>query len=249
MGSTEILVLALILVWFGSGAVVTLWMRRSGYDLELWLALSLLLGPFSFVFAAERIRHLPRRHAIDIADRADGAFDVLAGIDPSGESVRAVTQALELFGGNVTNLTLVSVLDYDSSGPFSGIGAQSKAYDRLVAVATEIGFQAVELEILYGRPSTELAVFARDAGIELIVVGARGEGMSRALLGSVSSELIGTSEVPVFVGPARPLHLDPQATDTDSSASDDGFNRNLGPSAPDGGADSADDPRRRRSFR
>ena len=220
MGSTEILVLALIVVWFGSGAVVTLWMKRSGYDLKLWLALGSLLGPFSFVFAAERIRDHPRRHTIDAADRREGTLDVLAGIDPSDESVRAVTEALELFGDKVTNLTLVSVLDYDSSGPFSGIGAQSKAYDRLVAVATEIGFQSVELEILYGRPSTELAVFARDAGIELIVIGARGEGMSRALLGSVSSELIGTSEVPVFVGPARPLNLDSHAPVTGSSPSD-----------------------------
>jgi nucleotide-binding universal stress UspA family protein len=40
-----------------------------------------------------------------------------------------------------------------------------------------------------------------EADIEMIVVGARGHGVSEALFGSVTKRLIGGCGIPVFVGP------------------------------------------------
>ncbi len=210
MSSTQVLALVLIVTWLAGGAIVAVLMHRSGHDLRLWLGLGVLLGPFAALFAADRLRHLPRRGAIASDDTRRGGLDLLAGIDDSTESVAAAKVALEL-NRQITSLTLATVLDYDSSGPFSGIDRQARAYGRLVDVADEIGYQPVELKLLFGRPSKEIATFARDAGMELIVVGARGHGMSRALLGSVSSELIGTSTVPIFVGPSN-AHSEEPAT-------------------------------------
>lgn len=54
----------------------------------------------------------------------------------------------------------------------------------------------------YGLPAEAIARPAQEGGFELIIVGARGHGMSKALFGSVTAKLIGGTRVAVFVGPS-----------------------------------------------
>lgn len=202
MFSTEVLVVLLAVTWLAGGLVAAVAMRRSGGDFGLWLAVGILLGPFAGWLALDRLRHLPRRLPVTKAEIHPGPLDILIGIDGSASSVAAARACLAMLGDNLSSLTLVMVLDHESSGAFSGIEVQSEAYARLAEVAEEIGCDPDELKVLFGKPATEMTVFAREAEIELIVVGARGHGLTEAMFGSVTGELIRTSNVPVLVGPA-----------------------------------------------
>jgi nucleotide-binding universal stress UspA family protein len=130
-----------------------------------------------------------------------GPFDALAGIDESEESITAVQTALKLLGETLNSLTLVTALDYEASGSFTGIISQSHAYSRLADVASKLEFEPIEKRLLYGSPAETIARFAQEGGFELIILGARGHGMSKGLFGSVTSKLTGGTLVPVFVGP------------------------------------------------
>lgn len=206
MPSNEVLVLLLVLTWLAGGVFVAVVMGRAGHDFKIWLGVGVLLGPLSGWFALDRLAHVKPRPSLDPSEVHTGQFDVLVGIDGSEDSVKAARSALRLLSDRLTSVTLVTVLDHDSSGSFTRIGPRSEAYDHLVEVAEEIGYEPFEVKLLYGRPATEMAAFAESAGIELIVVGARGHGLSEAVFGSVTADLIGDSKVPVLVGPSDTAH-------------------------------------------
>jgi nucleotide-binding universal stress UspA family protein len=50
-----------------------------------------------------------------------------------------------------------------------------------------------------GRPATTLDTIAAEDGYDLLVVGARGAGLSSVLLGNVASRLAARASVPVLV--------------------------------------------------
>lgn len=190
------------MTWVVIGVVVAFTMRRRGHDFWVWLVLGAVLGPLSVPLAVERARFHPAAfRATDDSQLRSGRFDVLAGIDGSAESVAAVRSALALFGDCVTSLTLASVLDYDTAGTYTGAEHQAEAEAWLSRAATEIGFEPVETTVLFGRADNALAEFAGERGFELVVVGARGHGISEALFGSVTGRLVGGVAVPVLVGP------------------------------------------------
>ena len=202
MDSTQILTVLLIATWLAGGAAVAVVMRRSGHDFGLWLALGMLLGPSTAFFAQERHRLDMRQGIGRIGEIHTDPFDAVAGIDGSEESITAVQAALSLLGETLNSLTLVTALDFEASGSFTGIVSQSHAYSRLADVASKLEFEPIEMRLLYGSPAETIARLAREGGFELIIVGARGHGMSKALFGSVTAKLIGSTGVPVFVGPS-----------------------------------------------
>ena len=58
----------------------------------------------------------------------------------------------------------------------------------------------VETQVLEGNPAVELTKFAKDNGIELIVVGTLGKsGIDRLLLGSVAEKVVRIAPCPVMV--------------------------------------------------
>jgi nucleotide-binding universal stress UspA family protein len=63
-----------------------------------------------------------------------------------------------------------------------------------------------ETELIGGPPAQALAYVARARNADEIVVGARGLGPVRALLGSVSHELLHIADRPVLVIPSAALH-------------------------------------------
>jgi nucleotide-binding universal stress UspA family protein len=214
MDAIWLLIGLLTITWLAGGAAIALIMRRSGHDLRLWLPLGFLLGPLAGLFAQER-HQLDRDHKPPTTGGPrSGRFDAVAGIDGSEESIAAATTALSLFGDRLTSLTLVTVLDYESSGSFTGIVPQSQTYSVLVDVAANLDYEPIELVLLYGAPEKEIARIAVELGVELIICGARGHGMSEALFGSVTEKLIGSSAVPVFVGPRIPLEVPASSTQT-----------------------------------
>lgn len=64
----------------------------------------------------------------------------------------------------------------------------------------------LETELIGGSPAHVIADVARIREADEIVVGARGLSRARALLGSVSSELLHVADRPVVVIPAASVH-------------------------------------------
>jgi len=127
---------------------------------------------------------------------------VLAGFDGSKEAVVALESALGLFGGHVTSLTIASVMSHESVSTAAGLTERSEAQEGLEKVIESLpASTSVTTKLLYGRPDSALAEFARTAGIELIVVGPKRQGVAHAVVGSVARRLAHGCQTPVFVGP------------------------------------------------
>ncbi len=217
MDPNQALIALLIITWVAGGTAIALIMSRHGHDLGLWLPLGILLGPFAAFFAFERHSLDRQRGITSTREMRTGPFDAVAGIDDSEESVMAVEAALSLFGDSLSSLTLATAVDYEASASFTGIEPQSQAYARLARVASELDFDPVEIELLYGSPAETIGRLAQEEGFELIILGARGHGMSEALFGSVTEKLVGGAPVPVFVGPPATAHIHmPPTKDTES---------------------------------
>lgn len=210
MDSAQILIALLVGIWLVGGFVAAVLMKRAGQDFRLWLLLGLLTGPFAALLARPTPAKRRGQPSVHSAYRS-GDCDVLAGIDGSPDSVAAVQSAVRMLGERITSLTLARVLDYDSAGSYTGMAAQSEACKGLSTASGQIAFDPVDIELVYGPPAQALTDYANDHGFELIVVGARGRGMTRALFGSVAREIVERSELPVLVGPAtdptRPSRL------------------------------------------
>jgi nucleotide-binding universal stress UspA family protein len=191
------------IAWVLIGLVVAFVMRRRGHDLYVWMVLGFILGPIAIPVAIERIRFHEKESAgaasTPTPERV--GFDMLAGLDGSEEAANALHSALALFGWDLSNVTLATVLDYDSELSPGAEEARREAGRILEEVAESLDFSPVKTKLLFGKPDRALAEFARSGGFELIVAGARGRGASKRLFGSVTEQPVGDAKVPVFVGP------------------------------------------------
>ncbi|HSJ27188.1 MAG TPA: universal stress protein [Acidimicrobiia bacterium] len=188
--------------WAVTGIVLSVVMRRRGHDLLSWLVLGVILGPRAVPLALERLREHPLRR-VHVPEAESGHCDVLFATDGSEESFQALDDALGLLGPHATSLTVATVLDHDSREGAAGEDARRRAQALLDEVAARTGRDEVRTRILYGRADEALTQYAENAGIEVIVVGARGRGASQTLFGSVTGRLVGASRVPVMVGRRR----------------------------------------------
>lgn len=124
----------------------------------------------------------------------EGPVDVLVGYDGSSESAAAVEAVVELLGPRLGRLTVAAVVSYGDIPELERI-----ARDKLRSLAGRRSSEARRFEILHGHASVALAHRAAEGGYDLIAVGTRGAGLSRAILGSAASELTRDSKVPVLV--------------------------------------------------
>ncbi len=198
------LVALFVVAWAVIGLTTGLWMIRRGHD-RRWVAIALTLGPLFVPIAMERVERRPRLVA-SLADEASlvgptarSGTRVLVGLDGSSESHHALTSALRLLGDGCGVLVLAEVVSYDAteSDEDTSIGAASA---RLAAVAAGVDRQVpVRREVLVGPVGESLRRFAVDHDMDLLVVGRRGRGVSAKLLGSVSTDVVHHSAVPVLV--------------------------------------------------
>ena len=194
------------------GFVLAVVMGRLGHSPFAWGVLGLVLGPIALLLAlvAAREKQAPSQ-LVASGVAGSGPVDVLVGIDGSPESAATTTAALDLLGGRVGRLTLMAVTDIDDSVA----GSREQAHLRRVldgqahsvrawlrehhpSVETEPAV-IPELVLRSGQPAATLDRMAAEDGYGLLVVGARGAGLSRVLLGSVATRLAARANVPVLV--------------------------------------------------
>ena len=182
------------------GASIALLMGRWGYRPFMWLVLAVVLGPLVLPLAANTNRlDRPRVLAqVSASRKATGAVDVLSGIDGSAESEAALRSAIELFGSRIGRLTIGTVVDFDTAAQSPQSEKQQRARGLLRRVADADAPKA-ETVLLSGPPAEVLRRFAAVNAYEVIVIGRRGRGMSKRLLGSVASELAHGGDVPTLI--------------------------------------------------
>jgi nucleotide-binding universal stress UspA family protein len=144
---------------------------------------------------------------------------VVCGVDGSAQSQAALTVAARLADSVDARLVVAHVVEqlhtpYAALGatgpglpappPATVLEAQVRDGERLVKDMTEqAGLGTAERRVVSGVPAHELAKLAEDENAAFIVVGSRGRSaLKAAVLGSVSTTLIGVAHRPVLVIPA-----------------------------------------------
>lgn len=198
---------ALILVaWSLSGLLIALRAMRRGHH-AMWLVLGLVCGPLTWGFwRASQARH-PTAHPqlITAGTSGGGPIHMLVGFDDSDESRAALVTAVDLLDGRLGRLTIATVIDYDTAlEALSQIddAERAAADSRLLEAAALIEGRAgpsPSLVVLAGRPSDALLDYARTSSCSMVVIGGRGRGLSKALLGSTAAALSGGAPVPVLI--------------------------------------------------
>jgi nucleotide-binding universal stress UspA family protein len=207
------LFLALLMATFVCiGLVLAIVMGRLGHSPFAWGLLGLVLGPIALLLALAAARgQQPWSRLVAAGVPGSGPVDVLVGIDGSPESAAATTAALDLLGERVGRLTLVAVAELDDS--VAGREQQERLQGELERQAEAVrvwlrehrqhdqGAPPVvpELVLRSGQPAAVLDRIAAEDGYGLLVVGARGAGLSSVLLGSVATRLAARASVPVLV--------------------------------------------------
>ncbi|MCZ2811678.1 universal stress protein [Modestobacter sp. VKM Ac-2979] len=197
-----------IALWVLAGlAAVVVLLARQGYRHWGWYLMGAVLGPLFIPIAAERARR-----DVAVLERGEGSprnedpdrLTVVVGVDGSAESDQAVREAGRLFAGGGAAFVLVSVLDPDVA-EFPDDPRRRAAHDLLTDRAGWLPEGAV-LEIGCGQPARVLLEIARAEAADVLVLGRRGRGFSRRLLGSVAERLAHEAGVPVVFPPAAAGH-------------------------------------------
>ncbi len=134
--------------------------------------------------------------------------NILIATDGSENNVAAIMEGLRIARACGSNVYAVYVIDDNVLNQASLSDGETPVYDQL----KEEGKRAVErvkalsdginvkAAVLEGKPSREIAGFAADNGVDLLVVGTVGKSDIEALLlGSVADALIRTAQCPVLV--------------------------------------------------
>ena len=181
--------------WLSIGLTLALVMGRRGHDAFAWLILGTLFGPLSAIFAVEsRGDERPSPELVKARHSSGpGPIDALVGIDGSPESQAALHAAIEILGPRLGRLTLATVIPYDS-----GMDRRRTARATLVEQAEALG-DGPRVELLHGRPAPVLLERALSDGYDLLVIGTRGAGASKALLGSTAADVAESTKIPVLL--------------------------------------------------
>lgn len=196
---------AFLTLWVVVGLVTAVWMIRRGHS-PLWMFVAVVLGPLFAPIGLERIELGTRRvrsgHGKQLKPRTESSSGprILVGMDGSPESDQALATAVKFFGDTCEVLMLAEVVYYEAAEGTSQVAVDATSA-RLVTAAESLERQSVpaSFEVLAGPAGRTLRSFAEQQHIDLIVVGRRGRGLTNRLMGSVSSDLVQRSAIPVLV--------------------------------------------------
>lgn len=145
--------------------------------------------------------------------------NVLLATDFSIESAQAVDYARRFCDHQNTKLFVVHVMDVFPYALSADLAAKTKiaeirnkAEEQMKEFLRAHGLEQTKIEshVIEGETSAALEKFIREHGIDIIVLGSRGDtGISRLFEGSMAQEIYLTAQCPVMVvGPRVTIHPD-----------------------------------------
>jgi nucleotide-binding universal stress UspA family protein len=202
------IIIAIALLWIAIGVTVGIIEGRRGRWRRSWVLFA-VFGPLSIPLA-RYARNDPPVPATVVERGAPGTGDlnVLVGVDGSACSRAAVAQVANALGGRLRRVTLATVLDVDTAASHDDSvlypnpwPEEDEARRHLADAAKLLTGVAPRTVVLAGDPAAALTRHATEQGDDLIVVGARGRGLSELVFGSCATRLAADSPVPVLVVP------------------------------------------------
>lgn len=194
-----------IAAWLAIGLAIGVTMIRRGHSPVIWTALC-FYGPLAGLLAlTARVADSPEDpELIDKGRAGPGPLSVLVGLDGSAESANALDAVIGLFGGEVGQLTLATVINLDDA-EIPGRESQRDSATALLRQASKEVESRVDLTpataLLTGPPGPALSKYATDTGYHMIAVGSRGAGATRLVMGSAAMHLSASADTPVLVVP------------------------------------------------
>jgi nucleotide-binding universal stress UspA family protein len=193
--------IAIVVAWLAIGATVGLIEARRGHWHKGWIV-SAVYGPLAIPLAAEARRREAFVAPVTLQSGETGSsgLSIVVGVDGSDESRNAAQAVATLFADRIGRLTLAAVLDFDTAAstgadppePERDWPERDQAKAALTALTAELETEIdpqPSTVLLAGDPPRALEAFADENGHDLVVVGTRGHGMSKALFGSCASKL------------------------------------------------------------
>jgi nucleotide-binding universal stress UspA family protein len=125
---------------------------------------------------------------------------ILVGVDGSAESDQAVRDAARLVAAGASRVVLAAVVDSDAAeldDDESRHQARELLTDRVAWLPAHGAEMAIE--VAAGPPAQALLDLAEAESVDILVVGRRGRGLSRRLIGSVAQHVTSHSTRPVLL--------------------------------------------------
>jgi nucleotide-binding universal stress UspA family protein len=193
-----------LLVWSGiviASMLAASWLSlRWGHDPFGWAFLAAVLGPIALIalvgtHQSDLKLPAPFERITNAGRHAAGAPRTLLGIDGSEESARAARYVASTHPAG-SEVTIVTVLPREARPPEGDRPAQ-QAHEREVAQITRAAQEALRsasvtprVVVGFGSPGEEIVRCAGEEAADVIVIGRRGAGLTKALLGSVSDYVV-----------------------------------------------------------
>lgn len=127
---------------------------------------------------------------------------VLLPIDGSEQAHGMVTWFAQFFPPEKFSVSLLQVVPTIGELPVEPyeIEYASKSLDQAKATLTQAGFNIKHNEYIIGDPAESICTVANDYHVDQIIVGSHGRsGLFKALLGSVSSQVLEHAKQPVII--------------------------------------------------
>lgn len=190
------LVMILVVAWAVTALALGYVMGRRGFDAYSWTAIGLTLGPLALALATFVTIRPPSREPrlLGAGHLHSGRLDVLVGVDGSAEAKAALERVAPLFGATAGRITLAHVVPVDATR-----GDEEDAESVLLTASSAHPELDATTVLLRGDPATALRDYVKELRYDVLVVGTRGTGRSRAWLGSVATTLARGAGLPVLL--------------------------------------------------
>ncbi len=199
------------LVWAGivivSMVIVSYLAVRWGREPFGWALLTAVLGPIAIVgLLGTRQSDVQRPKGFERVDgggRGQGTSCIVAAVDASAAAERVARYITEMHARG-TDVQLLAVLPHEfrarttSTQETEHTAAVESMTGAARRILDEAGVQH-RVTVGYGSPGAEIVRFGEEEQADLIVIGRRGAGLSKALLGSVSDHVVKHATRPVVV--------------------------------------------------
>ena len=210
LGDIVLLLLEIVVPWLiivlVTMIVVTYLALRWGRDPFGWLLLSAAMGPIAIVGLIGTRRadvERQRRPSVSGAPRVAGSTLIIVGSDGSAAGPRIAAHIVRELSQS-TEVVLACVLPLEAE-PGRSEPARRDCEARVAQMTQATidvlhsGGVAVRTAVVFGHPGEEIVRLADREQADMIIVGRRGAGLSRALLGSVSDHVVKHATRPVLI--------------------------------------------------
>jgi nucleotide-binding universal stress UspA family protein len=200
-------VLVALLIWAAivvvSMIVVGYLAVRWGRDPFGWLLFAAVMGPIAIIaLAGTRQSDREAGVRLEASGGRDGADVVLIAADGSEPSLQAARYVAEHHAGSAAVVLAVLPIERSQRESAAEQAEHERAIEQMTSKAMDVLRAAgvdVRVEVGYGKPGEVIVGAAEQHKVETIVVGRKGAGLTKALIGSVSDHVVRHADAHVVV--------------------------------------------------